>query len=559
MAMDWIRELLWENSIAHALLVLSICISFGVGLGKMRLFGISLGATMVLFVGLVLGEMGLTIDPGILHFIKEFGLILFVYAIGLQVGPGFITNFKKGGAALNGLAAGGVLMSVALTLLIHYLTDTPIQTMIGVMSGAITNTPGLGAAQQAFSDLKGVDDPSISQGYAAAYPLGVLGILFSIIFIRLIGRIDLKKEEERISAVSDSEESALVPLSIRIQNPAIEGTHVSDLQTLLEGRKFVISRIWEKETNIVSMVNAETVFSVGDLIFVIINRQDVDAFLMAIGPKVSMNRKQWVSSTAEFESRRILISKENVNGRILKSLNLRAIYGVNVTRILRGGTELVATPNTRLQYGDILNVVGGSTSLDHVTELLGGSEKQLREPHLFTIFLGIALGVLFGSVPMFFPGIPQPVKLGLAGGPLIIAILMSAYGYRYRFVSYTTVSANLMIRETGLVLFLAAVGISAGDGFIATLTNGGWSWVGYGVVITILPLLVIGIIGRYGLKIDYLTLSGMMAGSTTNPPSLGYLNTITGTDNPAVGYTTVYPLTMFLRVLAAQLLIVFLA
>ena len=557
--MNWILDLLWGNSIAHSILIVSFCIAAGVILGRIKLFGVSLGVTMVLFVGILLGELGLTIPPELLHFLKEFGLILFVYAIGLQVGPGFVANFKKGGATLNGLAVLGVLLSVSITILIHFITDTPIQTMAGVMSGAITNTPGLGAAQQAFLDLKGIDDETISQGYAAAYPLGVLGILFSIIFIRIIGRIDLKKEEERILRQGTEEEAALVPLSVRIGNPAIEGCRVQDLRTLLEGRDFVISRIWDKETNVVNMVGADTVFSVGDLIFVIIDKEAVDAFLMAVGTKVQMDRKQWVASTAEFESRRILISKENVSGKVLKSLNLRAIYGVNVTRISRGGTELVATPNTRLQYGDILRVVGGSTSLDNVTELLGNSEKQLREPHLFTIFLGIALGVLLGSLPMLFPGIPQPVKLGLAGGPLIVAILMSAYGYRYRFVSYTTVSANLMIRETGLSLFLAAVGLGAGDGFVATLMNGGFSWVGYGLLITIIPLVIVGVIGRFVYRIDYLTLSGMMAGSTTNPPSLGYLNSLTGTDNPAVGYATVYPLTMFLRVLAAQLLIIFLA
>ena len=557
--MNWIIDLLYTNSIAHSILIVSMCIAAGVLLGKIRIFGVSLGVTMVLFVGIVLGEFGFTISPELLHFLKEFGLILFVYAIGLQVGPGFVTNFKKGGATLNGLAILGVLLSVGITIGIHYLTGTPIQTMAGVMSGAITNTPGLGAAQQAFLDLKGTDDATISQGYAAAYPLGVLGILFSIILIRIVGKVNLKAEEAKAMQEGAEEDSSLVPLTVRIGNPAIEGCRVTDLQKLLEGRSFVISRIWDKETNIVSMVNADTVFTLGDLIFVIIDKSAVEAFLMAVGPKVQMDRKQWVNSSANFESRRILVSKENVSGKVLRSLNLRAIYGVNVTRISRGGTELVATPHTRLQYGDILRVVGGSTSLDSVTELLGDSEKELREPHLFTIFLGIALGVILGSLPMFFPGIPQPVKLGLAGGPLIVAILMSAYGYRYRFVSYTTISANLMIRETGLALFLAAVGLSAGDGFIHTLTHGGFSWVGYGLAITIVPLLIIGAIGRFVYHIDYLTLAGMLAGSTTNPPSLGYLNSLTSTDSPAVGYATVYPLTMFLRVLSAQLLIIFLA
>ena len=557
--MIWIQELLWGHSIAHTLLILSVTIAAGVLLGRVKLFGVSLGVTMVLFVGIVLGEAGLEVPAEVLHFLKEFGLILFVYAIGLQVGPGFITNFKKGGARLNLLALLGVLLSVGLTIALHYLTGTPVQTMAGVMSGAITNTPGLGAAQQAFLDLKGVEDETIAQGYAAAYPLGVLGIIASLILIRLIGRVDLKSEEQKLREETEESESPLVPLTVRVANPALEGAGVHNLTELLSGREFVVSRIWEKETNVVSMVNADTAFRTGDLLFVIIDKSAVEPFLLAVGPRVQMDRKQWVNSTARFESRRILVSKENISGKSLKSLNLRTIYGVNVTRISRGGTELVATPNTRLQYGDMLIAVGGSTSLDNVTELLGGSEKQLREPHLFTLFLGIALGVLLGTLPIFFPGMPQPVKLGLAGGPLIVAILMSAYGYRYRFVSYTTVSANLIIRETGLTLFLACVGLSAGDGFWETLMTGGLAWVGYGVVITVVPLLVVGLIGRFVYKFDYFTLAGMMAGSTTNPPGLGFLNALTETDRPAVGYATVYPLTMFLRVLAAQLLIIFLA
>lgn len=557
--MDWLQELFTGTGVAHSLILIALTIAFGILLGKVKIFGVSLGATFILFVGILFGELGMVLDPHVMHFCKEFGLILFVYSIGLQVGPSFFSNFKKGGATLNGLAVLVVLLGAIVTLVIYFVTDLPIQTLVGIMSGAITNTPGLGAAQQAFTDIMGADDPSIAQGYAAAYPLGVVGIILTIILIRVIGRINLKAEEDRIRAAADASELTTVPLSVEIENPALDGAKVSDMAHTLEGRRFVVSRIWRHDTNEITTVDADTKLATGDRIFVIINKDDVEPFTMTVGHEIQMDRKQWIPNNSRYISRKLLVSNRQISGKQLRQLNLRALYGVNVTRITRAGVDIVATPGLHLQYGDKLTVVGSDSAIKNVTDLIGNSEKHLHEPNLFSIFIGIALGILLGSIPMMFPGIPQPIKLGLAGGPLIVAILMSAYGYKYHFVSYTTISANLMLREVGLSLFLACVGIGAGDGFTDTLLyQGGLSWVGYGLMITMIPLLIVGLLGRFVFKIDYFTLAGMIAGSTTDPPALGYANTLSDTDTSSIGYATVYPLTMFLRVLTAQLMIIFL-
>lgn len=557
--MDWLQELFIGSGVAHSLILVSLTIALGITLGKVKIFGISLGATFILFVGILFGELGMALDPLVMHFCKELGLILFVYSIGLQVGPGFFSNFKKGGATLNMLAVLVVFLGALTTVVIFKVTNLPIQTLVGIMSGAITNTPGLGAAQQAYTDIMGVDDLSIAQGYAVAYPLGVIGIILTIILIRVIGRINIKEEEKRIEEANAETDLTTVPLSVEIENPALDGAKVSDLTHTLEGRKFVVSRIWKKETNEIQTVNADTKLAPGDRIFVIIDKADVEPFIMTVGHEIKMDRKQWTPNDSKYVSRKLLVSNKQISGKQLHQLNLRAIYGVNVTRVTRSGVDIVATPGLRLQYGDKLTVVGSDSALMKVTELIGNSEKHLHEPNLASIFIGIAMGILLGSVPMMIPGIPQPIKLGLAGGPLIVAILMSAYGYKYHFVSYTTISANLMLREVGLALFLACVGIGAGNGFIDTLVNqGGLTWVGYGLMITMIPILIAGLLGHFVFKIDYFTLAGMIAGSTTDPPALGYANTLSDTDASSVGYATVYPLTMFLRVVTAQLMIIFL-
>lgn len=540
-------------------MILALTIMLGILLGRVKIAGISLGATFILFVGILFGELGMKVDRSLLHFFQEFGLILFVFSIGLQVGPSFFSNFKKGGRTLNLLATLNVVLAVVVTTVIYFLSGVPLQTMVGIMSGAITNTPGLGAAQQAYSDITGIEDPSIGMGYAVAYPLGVVGIILSIILIRWIGRVNIKEEEAKLEEERSEEELSAIPISLQVTNPALFGHTVKSLTELLHGRKFVVSRIWKKATDEIHIATIDTVLSEGDRIFVITEQPHIDALIVTVGRKLHIDRKRWILEGSKYISRKLVVTNREINGRTLKSLNLRALYGVNVTRIYRAGVEIVASPNFALQYGDRLNVVGSDAAIDSMEELIGNSIKRLDEPNLVTIFLGIALGILVGSIPIMFPGIPQPVKLGLAGGPLVVAILIARFGYKLKLVAYTTTSANLILREMGISIFLACVGLNAGNGFVDTLVNnGGFVWVGYGLLITLIPLLVVGLLGRFVFKLNYLQLSGMMAGATTDPPALAYANSLSDSDAAAVGYATVYPLTMFLRVLAAQLMIIFL-
>ena len=540
-------------------MILALTIMLGILLGRVKIAGISLGATFILFVGILFGELGMKVDRSLLHFFQEFGLILFVFSIGLQVGPSFFSNFKKGGRTLNLLATLNVVLAVVVTTVIYFLSGVPLQTMVGIMSGAITNTPGLGAAQQAYSDITGIEDPSIGMGYAVAYPLGVVGIILSIILIRWIGRVNIKEEEAKLEEERAGEELSAIPISLQVTNPALFGHTVKSLTELLHGRTFVVSRIWKKETDEIHIATIDTVLSEGDRIFVITEQPHIDALIVTVGRKLHIDRKRWILEGSKYVSRKLVVTNREINGRTLKSLNLRALYGVNVTRIYRAGVEIVASPNFALQYGDRLNVVGSDAAIDSMEELIGNLIKRLDEPNLVTIFLGIALGILVGSIPIMFPGIPQPVKLGLAGGPLVVAILIARFGYKLKLVAYTTTSANLILREMGISIFLACVGLNAGNGFVDTLVNnGGFVWVGYGLLITLIPLLVVGLLGRFVFKLNYLQLSGMMAGATTDPPALAYANSLSDSDAAAVGYATVYPLTMFLRVLAAQLVIIFL-
>lgn len=540
-------------------MILALTIMLGILLGRVKIAGISLGATFILFVGILFWELGMKVDRSLLHFFQEFGLILFVFSIGLQVGPSFFSNFKKGGRTLNLLATLNVVLAVVVTTVIYFLSGVPLQTMVGIMSGAITNTPGLGAAQQAYSEIVGVDDPSIGMGYAVAYPLGVVGIILSIILIRWIGRVNIKEEEAKLEEERSEEELSAIPISLQVTNPALFGHTVKSLTELLHGRKFVVSRIWKKATDEIHIATIDTVLSEGDRIFVITEQPHIDALIVTVGRKLHIDRKRWILEGSKYISRKLVVTNREINGRTLKSLNLRALYGVNVTRIYRAGVEIVASPNFALQYGDRLNVVGSDAAIDSMEELIGNSVKRLNEPNLVTIFLGIALGIFVGSIPIMFPGIPQPVKLGLAGGPLVVAILIARFGYKLKLVAYTTTSANLILREMGISIFLACVGLNAGNGFVDTLVNnGGFVWVGYGLLITLIPLLVVGLLGRFVFKLNYLQLSGMMAGATTDPPALAYANSLSDSDAAAVGYATVYPLTMFLRVLAAQLMIILL-
>ena len=558
--MNWINELIWGQGVGHSILLLSFVIALGIQLGKIKIFGVSLGITFVLFVGIIMGHFGITINPHVIHFFQEFGLILFVYSVGMQVGPGFFSSFRQGGITLNMLACGVIFLGVLTTIVIHYMTNIPMPTMVGILSGAVTNTPGLGAAQQAFSDMHGVSDNSIPMGYAVAYPLGVIGIILSTIIIRYVFRVSFQKENEMLEKEDNSHANGAIPISLVVKNPAIFNKKVREISSLLEHRDFVISRIWRDNDKKIEMVSADTVLQENDKVFGITTEQDAETLKIFIGEAIDMERKQWIRMESQFINRRILITKPELNGKHLGDLKLRKLYGINITRINRAGVDLVAKPNLTLQVGDRVNVVGTEASIANVEKVLGNSLKRLNEPNLIAIFVGIALGIFLGSIPMTFPGIPQPIKLGLAGGPLIVAILISRFGYHYKLITYTTQSANFMLREVGIAMFLACVGLRAGDGFVDTIINdGGFAWIGYGVIITMLPLLIIAFIARYFFKINYFTLMGLIAGSTTDPPALAYSNQTAGNDAPSVGYATVYPLTMFLRVLTAQLLILFFA
>ncbi|PKO96265.1 MAG: transporter [Bacteroidetes bacterium HGW-Bacteroidetes-7] len=554
--MEWLNNLFVSESVAQSVVILAAVISVGILLSKIKIANISFGITWILFAGIAFSHFGLKINPGVLHFAKEFGLILFVYSIGLQVGPGFFSSFKKGGIKLNLIASGVVLAGVATTLIIHYATSLPISTMTGIMSGAITNTPGLGAAQQTYLDINGSTDPSIAMGYAVAYPLGVLGIIFSIVLVKIVFRINPDKESEMIKEREKENPEETLKLSLLINNPSIYGRTIEEIKRL-SGRSFVISRVWRSKDEI-KIAGAETKLNEGNKVLVILQKSDKESVVAFLGKETEFLEQEWSIDNLNVVPRRVLVTKDHVNGKSLSELKLGKAFGITVTRINRAGVDLVAKPYLKLQIGDRLTIVGTTESIDAAAKVLGNSMHRLREPNLAAIFLGIVLGIVLGSIPFFIPGIPQPVKLGLAGGPLIIAILMSKFGPKFKLVTYTTMSANLMLREVGISLFLACVGLDAGGGFVDTIVNqGGAIWILYGAIITVVPLFIMGAIGRWYFKLNYFTLMGLMAGSTTDPPALAYANSAAGNDLPAVSYATVYPLTMFLRVLTAQLLILF--
>ena len=552
--MDWLYSLFFGSSVAHAVLTFALVITVGILLGKIKIKGVSLGITWILFVGIIFSHFGMTVDKDVRHFVQEFGLILFVFSIGLQVGPGFFASFKHGGMTLVGCATAIVLLGVLTAYIIHVATGTPIPTMVGILSGAVTNTPGLGAAQQAYADASGVNDPSIALGYAVAYPLGVVGIILSMIFIRYALRVDFKKEDEGLAELANEQKLA-EKVSVEFTNQIIEGRSVEYVRDLVN-RQFVISRVMHPDGSI-TMADTDTKIHLGDRLWVICQAEDVEAVVAFLGHRVELTDEDWGNNTpnAELISRRILITKSSINGKKFSDLRLRTKYGITITRVNRAGMDLIPYQGLELQVGDRVMVVGPAKSVAKVADVLGNSLKKLDHPNLITIFVGIALGVLLGSIPLM--NVPQPVKLGLAGGPLIVAILIGRFGTHFHLVTYTTASANLMLREVGIALFLAAVGIGAGDGFVEAVVNGGYRWIGYGFIITVVPILIVAIVARLWLKMNYYTLMGLIAGSTTDPPALAYANATAGNDMPAVGYSTVYPMVMFLRVLTAQIFILF--
>ncbi len=555
--MEWFSELISGTSVAHTVFLYAIVIAVGVLLGKVKIFGVSLGVTFVLFVGILLGHFKLSVDGEILHFVKEFGLILFVFSIGLQVGPGFFASFKNEGVKLNLLAMAIIALNIIVALVIYFFDDSIGLMIVGILSGAVTNTPGLGAAEQALTQLytDGVitEVPQLALGYAVAYPLGVVGIILAMIIVRAVFRVNFQEETEQIER--DNNDSQLVPhiITYRTENKLIVGRTLSELSSMIN-RNFVVSRI--KRNDEIIIPNSKTILQDKDLLLTVLSETDEEALTAFIGPKIEMD---WEAIQAPVISRRILVSKEEYNGRKIGSMRLRMGYRLNVTRVTRAGVDLLASPNLALQMGDRITVVGKEEDIDRLAEKLGNSMKHLNHPNLFTIFIGIMIGVIFGSMPFAIPGMPVPLKLGLAGGPLIIAILIGRFGHKIHLTTYTSTSANLMLREVGICLFLASVGISAGGDFVKTIMEGGLMWVLWGFLITLIPLLIVGAVGRGYYKLNYFTLMGLMSGACTDPPALAYSNKVANNDAPSVAYSTVYPLTMFLRILTAQVLILALA
>lgn len=546
--MDWLLNFYTTPTVGSAILFLAITITMGLVLGRIKLGGISLGITWILFVGILLGHLGVRIEGNTLHFAKEFGLILFVYAIGLQVGPGFFASFKKGGLTLNMLAVLIVLLGVGVTVGLSAITGVDLSTMTGIYTGAITNTPGLGAAQQAYNDIHNTNANTLAMGYAAAYPLGVVGIILSIILIRWIFRIKLGNE-----VVSDTQQQdAAEQVSIRITSKDIEGLSIEQLGDRIK-HTLAIAHIQHPDGS-VSIANGSSILHVNDVIVAEVCHNSKAEMVSLLGEECDQIATEQVER-ANIVSRRIAVTNPKMNGIRLGQLHIRTLYNVNIVRLCRSGIELVATNDLKLLLGDRVSVVGQEKDIQAVADMLGNKMKRLDQPNLIPIFVGIFLGIIIGSIPIRFPGIPMPVKLGLAGGPLVVAILIGRFGPFYKMVTYTTTSANLMLREVGICLFLAAVGLDAGGHFVETITNGGYMWVLFGIAITLIPLLIVGIIARGILKINYLTIAGMIAGSTTDPPALAYSNSLCDSNQASVAYATVYPLTMFLRILTSQLLI----
>ncbi|MBQ3605591.1 MAG: putative transporter [Muribaculaceae bacterium] len=545
--MDWIQNLLFpgNESLASTIVLYSFVIALGVYLGKLKICGVSLGVTFVLFVGIIMGHFGYIVDHEVLHFIREFGLILFIFSIGLQVGPGFFSSFKKGGMKLNGLAVLGIVLNVAIVLGIYFFEGgaTKIEALVGVMSGAVTNTPGLAAAQQSASAAQA---DTMAMGYAAAYPLGVVGIILAMFIIKALFRINIKNE---VKEIEDEQENSQLKPHIRtfeVANSLIDGKNLVELHDIIQCN-FVVSRLMRPDDTVI-IPKATTEIHTGDKLYIVMSAQDEDRMKAVIGPEVEMD---WNATPSQVVSRRILITKGNYNGVALGSLRLRMGYKLNATRVNRAGVDLLAAPNLRLQIGDRLTVVGNLEDIERLASKLGNSMKRLNEPNLITIFVGIMFGIILGSI-----NVGWGMKLGLAGGPLVVAILLSRFGYKFKLITYTSSSASLLMRELGICLFLASVGISSGQGFAETVfnTTGMW-WVIWGFMITVIPLIIVGSIARGVYKINFLTIMGLMSGGCTDPPALAYANNSTGNDAPAVAYSTVYPLTMFLRVVAAQALV----
>ena len=558
-SLQWLNDLFTTtDSVAHIALLYAIVIAVGVYLGKIKIGGISLGVTFVLFAGIVAGHIGFTAPTPILTFVQDFGLILFVFMIGMQVGPGFFESFGTAGIKLNGLATVGILLNILVMFVCYFIffdtsDNTTLPMMVGTLYGAVTNTPGLGAANEALQSVFPDGAPQIASAYACAYPLGVLGIIGATIIIRYICKVKLEKEEARLKAMEETAANKKpYKMHLEVSNKYLEGKTLLQVHDFLN-RDFVVSRIVHQGE--LSIPNRDTIFHLGDQMLIVCAEADQEAITAFIGPKLDIDFEQ---QDQPLVSKRILITNPNINGKTLASMHFSSVHGVNVTRLTRHGIDLFASAGLPLQVGDKIMVVGPEDAVERVANKMGNSQRRLNAPNIATIFVGIILGIIFGSLPIAIPGMPVPMKLGIAGGPLIIAILIGRYGYKMHLVTYTTTSANMMLREIGLVLFLASVGIKAGANFFDTVIQGdGLLYVLTGFLITVIPILVVGPIARLKFKFNYFTIMGMIAGMYTDPPALAYANSVCSKEAPALGYSTVYPLSMFLRIFTAQLVVLF--
>ena len=555
------HDLFFGYGIAHTILLLAFVIGGGLYLGRFKVKGISLGSTWVLFLGILMGHLGFGADLDVLHFVKEFGLILFVFSIGLQVGPGFFHSFKQGGVKMNVLAVMNILLAVGVAYAISAISGEDLKTMVGVMSGAVTNTPGLGAAQQTYMDVAvaggsstlaaGQASEKLASAYAVAYPIGVIGVIAVIVLFKAIFRIDHKKELEALTSQESTVEKAR-RMHVEVDNPAIFGKCLTDVIQQFGG-EFVVSRVMKGDE--ILFPSADIILEKGDKLLIVTSQKEVDRTRIIFGKEIPMHLQDWQVKDHNMVTRRIVVTQSKLTGKKLKELLFRSAYDVSVTRVVRAGVELVAAPDLYIQMGDSLVCVGTEKNIEQVAKIVGNSNAALNKPNLVPIFLGIVVGVIFGSIPIRFPGIPQAIKLGLAGGPLIIAILLGHWGPKYKITTYTTASANLMIREIGISLFLAAVGIGAGGEFWSSIVGGGYWWILYGACITIIPLCITFVVARLVAKLNFYQICGLISGSCTNPPVLAFSQGMYGSDYTSVNYATVYPLSMFMRVLVAQLLI----
>ncbi len=552
------------SGVAYSILLFSLVIASGLWLAKFKIKGISIGTTWILFVGILVSHFGFRPDADVTSFMKDFGLILFVFSIGMQVGPGFFSSFKKGGVKLNLLAVAIILLAALTAVLISVISGEDLKTMVGVMSGAVTNTPGLGAAQQTLSDVmmaKGADPAAaaaesskLASAYAVAYPIGVIGVLFLLIIFKAVFKVDLEKEQAQLDSESSETADAARRMHCEVANPAVFGRTLSHVLAG-ENISIVVSRMLRD--GVVSIPTGDTVLQKGDKLLIVTSQKDVDRIRIIFGDEIPMHYDDWLNMQSELSTQKMVITRSEVTGKRIKDLKLREKYGVSVSRVVRSGLDLVARPDLILQVGDSLKLVGPKSSMGDVAKIIGNKPSSLTHPNLVPIFAGIALGIILGSVPIRFPDIPQPIKLGMAAGPLIVAILLSHFGPKWKITTYTTFSANMMLREIGISFFLAAVGFGAGETFVSSLMAGGFWWILYGALITLIPLIIVGVVGRLVFKLNFYQICGLISGSTTNPPVLAFAQGSYGTDYTSLNYATVYPLSMFLRVLVAQLMVLF--